>query len=215
MRTWICSALILSLPAALPAQDLRRAAAPRSAARNVSVRHIAAPAQQAQAAAAAPDAAPAGVSTPRDIDAPQAFGAAQVSAGMPGAGGLRGFQGRSGHGWSGRFHRALSGPRKVGTRTQRSDDPQPQQPAPYADKPGALIRTEGLGYTTQPAAAPRENVVDAGKEITIDLGKSILLNPHPGIHQGAADKTTKSAASGRNAITPNSTDDSKATNSGD
>jgi len=92
---------------------------------------------------------------------------------------------------------------------RRADAPQTESPPPYLYTPGALIRTEGLGYTATPTNDTHWQTTAPGYAIVQDPAQSVLLDPFPGIHVGPADRMTTSAASaggrasGRNAITPN------------
>ena len=80
-------------------------------------------------------------------------------------------------------------------------------PAPWAVQ-GALIRSEGLGFKTSPAAPSAQHVVAAG---AIDASGTIPLTTQPAVFRGPKDTPPPASqrngsgggASGRTAITPN------------
>lgn len=69
---------------------------------------------------------------------------------------------------------------------------------------GALIRSEGLVTPSGTTATGRHEVDGGGNYITDDPGKSLILNPHPGVHMGKADTPPSSGASGKNGVVANS-----------
>ena len=101
-------------------------------------------------------------------------------------------RGQSGRGWSHRFDKlTFQGKRSFGAR--RADDPQPpaQTPVyipPYDYTPGALIRTEGLGYTATPTNDAHWANNDPGYAIVQDPNQALLLNPFVGVHVGPKDR---------------------------
>jgi len=207
---WIVAIIIL--PAALPAQSGHRSSAPARATfrgSSAASRHTRAVPQAIPisvahvAAAARPDhvlpAAPASVSLAARTSAQTSFFSAPRAQSERGP--SRGFN-------SG----GIRHQRSFGMR--RADDPQPPAPAPvyippYDYTPGALIRTEGLGYKTTPTNDAHWANNDLGYAIVIDPDKMLLLDPFPGAHIGPADKRPPpnpgvgGSASGRNAITQN------------
>jgi hypothetical protein len=133
------------------------------------------------------------------------------------AGGMESFYGSrragSAKNWSSRFDR-LSFQKRGSFTARRADAPagessQTDSPPPYLYTPGALIRTEGLGYDAVPTNDARWQTTAPGYAIAQDPNQSTLLNPFPGIRVGPADKLPppnpwgSGRASGRNAITPN------------
>ena len=79
----------------------------------------------------------------------------------------------------------------------------------WRNTPGALIRSEGMGFTwTQPAAPERLHTIESGNRVTYEESKGQNLTNHQGLMIGAKDTPpppggafTGSVASGRNAIT--------------
>jgi hypothetical protein len=218
--TVLLAAAILIMPSILQAQSRSRPARPaaRTAFRGAAVvtHKAAAPrvyrssVSQASAPAASNPARTARLSTASQAARPQAIQPAR-------AGGMGSFNGtdraRSARNWSSRFDR-LSFQRRGSFTARRADAPagessQTDSPPPYLYTPGALIRTEGLGYDAVPANDARWQTTAPGYAIVQDPNQSILLNPFPGIRVGPADKLPppnpwgSGRASGRNAITPN------------
>lgn len=102
-----------------------------------------------------------------------------------------------------------SRPRRVGADPEPAPAPEPGFSNPV---PGALIRTEGLGAKTAPAApAPRLHAVEAGERVSPEDGRAQVLNPHKGLQIGPKDTlpppspgtVSGGRASGRTAITAN------------
>jgi len=199
MRNWALAATILVLPAAVLCQErrtFRPSASSRPATRPVPVSRRPAPAAQSVRSA-----------RPAVAHIPAAGkSATAVSGTSPGQG--------KGLIWSERFKRDLWGGKAAAARTMADDPPTPappapQEPAPYYYTPGALIRSEGLGYTTKATDDARTHVVEAGYKIGLEEDKALTLNPHRGAHYGPPDKLPPpnpgmgGDASGRNAITPN------------
>ena len=184
MQAWWIAALVVLSPSALLAQNgraTRTSRTSRPAVRSVSVQRAGWPARPQPRAAVSKTAA-------RPVVAPTAAARSRGSG--------------QGFGWSGFKH--------LQTPQRRLDIPPPadEQPPPYANKPGALIRTEGLGYTTRPTNDVRLHAVEAGDKIVQEPDQAISLGGR-GVHYGPPDKLpppslgTGGAASGRNAITPN------------
>lgn len=202
---------IFALPAAALAQENRigrPSAKSRPVTRSVSVTHKPAPA--AQPGRGAPVATTHVPARMANQDGPQSAAhnaLAQPRVPAPGAQ----FAGNAAPatGW---HSRKLSGER-IKRPLRRDDGPAPpappddEQPAPYARKPGALIRTEGLGYTIKAADDARLHVIEAGDKIVQEPDKAANLGA-TGAHIGPPDKLPPptprtGSASGRNAITPN------------
>ena len=68
---------------------------------------------------------------------------------------------------------------------------------------GALIRSEGLVTPSWTVATGRHEVDGGGNYITDDPGKSLILNPHPGVRMGKADTPPSTGASGKNGVVAN------------
>ncbi|MDD5630069.1 MAG: hypothetical protein PHU21_13455 [Elusimicrobia bacterium] len=208
-------AALLLLPSAVLAESNRRGfASSRASSRRFSsaphatrpiVSHIA-PAPRAAVATVAPTPRGSAV-TPVSVNP-----AAVTPAGVTAVGVNSRFapqRGRSGWSQGGFDNLGLKRTRAFGVR--RADEPQTPAPAPaenppYNYTPGALIRTEGLGYKATPTDDARWQNNDPGYAITQDPGNTVVLNPFAGIHVGPPDRqpaANAGGASGRNAITPN------------
>ncbi|MCX5796744.1 MAG: hypothetical protein NTY77_14715 [Elusimicrobia bacterium] len=212
MRNRTLIVAILILPSALLAQSGRRGGAPAratfrgsSAAPRTVVTHL------------APVVRSNSVLTSHPVTVSQAGRATAIQGSVIAPSGVT-FSGvtsrfeasraRSGRSWSvGSYKSNLRGRGSFGAR--RADDPQPPAEAPayippYDYTPGALIRTEGLGYKATPTNDARWANNDPGYAIVQDPQQTVTLNPFPGIHVGRADRLPSAGgASGRNAITPN------------
>ena len=232
MRNWVLAVSILILPSALLAGSSRGySRAARATSGGVSFRgssglvNRAQPAQHSiqanvarvvSAANANPLLAnPTTVSLAARASAIQTLAANAWRSFFPAP---RALNGRSG---SGGFNNGSMRSRSYGAR--RADDPPapapqtpaPQTPAPqtesippYLYTPGALIRTEGLGYKATPTNDAHWQNNDLGYAIVQDPSQTVTLDPFPGVHKGPADKLPPAnagsgKASGANAITAN------------
>ena len=220
MKTTILfAAAILVMPSVLPAQSRGRPAraAARAATRSAApVVHKAAAPRVYTSQASRIAATGVSPGTAARAVAVSLSGSGQALPSRV-AGGKDSFSGgrRARGSWSGGFDRL--GFQKKTTLTftaRRADAPAEtsvpaEAPPPYTYTPGALIRSEGLGYAAAPANDARWQTTAPGYAIVQDLNQSVLLNPFPGIRVGPADKLPPptpgrlGSASGRNAITAN------------
>ncbi|MBI5239697.1 MAG: hypothetical protein HY926_04435 [Elusimicrobia bacterium] len=214
--TTLLAAAILVMPPILQAQSRGRLSRP-AVRSTTAVVHKAAPPRvygnTVSRVSAAVKSDPAMTAYPLTVSQAARQLAGQ-SAAVSGVDSSRGGRRTRSGGWTSGFDKFNF--RKQGSFTaRRADAPaesgeQTESPPPYLYTPGALIRTEGLGYTAAPANDSRWQTTAPGYAIVQDPNQSFLLTPFPGIHVGPADKLPPptpgrlGSASGRNAITPNS-----------
>ena len=121
-----------------------------------------------------------------------------------------GFRGGASRGVArGSFGRAAKAAPTPPTSAPQTPTPAPETPtpAPWA-VPGALIRTEGLGFTEGPGGPFSQLTINAGDKVGADGARA--LENQPGLFRGPKDalpppspQAGGAAASGRTAITPN------------
>lgn len=181
------SRLLIFLLACLPATAAARGAGRPRVTRPI-VTHLAAPAARPAATAPAPAAQAASFVPPQNSPAQSNWSPAGPSgpAALPRQ--------------SPRFQPPAWSRQSRGIRRVADENPQP--PPPYTYMPGALIRSEGLGYRAEATNDARMRFVEAGDRITQNPNESLSLG---GIVPfiGPPDSPPGSgSASGRNAITP-------------